>query len=166
MSLNRRSFLSLMALSLPLWAHKPTVEMTVLLDEEIGTISPLIYGHFTEHIGRLIYEGIWVGADSPISNRNGYRLDTLRALERVRNRKFTFKNLTCCCNWRWVCRNINWPSVVSQEFMHACVLSNRIYGALRFKELLVDRNRFHFRMNLRDRTLGATSHRNRQEERR
>jgi hypothetical protein len=32
----------------------------------IGTISPHIYGHFTEHIGGVIYDGIWVGGDSPI----------------------------------------------------------------------------------------------------
>ncbi len=86
MKLKRRSFLSLMALAAaaPMRAQKPAAAATVLLDQEIGRISPLIYGHFTEHIGRLIYEGVWVGADSKIPNRNGYRLDTLQSLERVR----------------------------------------------------------------------------------
>ena len=27
-----------------------------------------IYGHFSEHLGRCIYEGYWVETDSPIPN--------------------------------------------------------------------------------------------------
>lgn len=45
-----------------------------------ATISPNIYGHFAEHLGRYIDEGIWVGPDSPIPNRDGLRLDTIEAL--------------------------------------------------------------------------------------
>ena len=37
-------------------------------DVEKGTINKNIYGHFAEHLGRGIYEGIWVGEDSPIPN--------------------------------------------------------------------------------------------------
>ncbi len=36
-------------------------------------ISKYIYGHFAEHLGRCIYDGIWVGPDSSIPNINGYR---------------------------------------------------------------------------------------------
>ena len=36
-------------------------------------ISKHIYGHFAEHIGRCIYDGIWVGEDSSIPNTNGVR---------------------------------------------------------------------------------------------
>ena len=50
---------------------KPTI--TVLLDEAIGTIKPALYGHFTEHIGGVIYDGIWVGRDSKIPNIDGIR---------------------------------------------------------------------------------------------
>ena len=39
-----------------------------------------IYGQFSEHLGRCIYEGIWVGPDSPIPNVDGYRTDVLEAL--------------------------------------------------------------------------------------
>lgn len=45
----------------------------ILLDEPIGTISPDLYGHFTEHIGGVIYDGIWVGEDSRIPNQGGIR---------------------------------------------------------------------------------------------
>jgi len=49
-----------------------------------GTISPHIYGHFAEHLGRCIYEGFWVGEDSAIPNTKGIRNDVLEALRRIR----------------------------------------------------------------------------------
>ena len=33
-----------------------------------GTINKNIYGHFSEHLGRCIYQGLYVGEDSPIPN--------------------------------------------------------------------------------------------------
>ena len=36
-------------------------------------ISPHIYGHFIEHLGGVIYDGIWVGRDSKIPNIDGIR---------------------------------------------------------------------------------------------
>lgn len=35
-------------------------KIRVMINERIGDISPLIYGHFAEHIGGVIYGGIWV----------------------------------------------------------------------------------------------------------
>lgn len=49
-----------------------------------GKISRHIYGHFAEHLGRCIYEGIWVGEDSPIPNTKGIRNDVLEALKRIK----------------------------------------------------------------------------------
>ena len=54
------------------------------LGESKGSISKHIYGHFTEHLGRCIYEGIWVGKDSPIPNTDGIRNDVLNALKAMR----------------------------------------------------------------------------------
>jgi alpha-N-arabinofuranosidase len=48
-----------------------------------GTISPYIYGHFAEHLGSCIYQGIWVGPDSSIANTEGIRNDVLEALRRI-----------------------------------------------------------------------------------
>ncbi len=45
------------------------------------TIHKNIYGQFAEHLGRCIYDGIWVGPDSDIPNVNGYRKDVLEALQ-------------------------------------------------------------------------------------
>lgn len=53
-------------------------------DSGKGTINRNIYGHFSEHLGRCIYEGIWVGEDSPIPNTNGIRNDVVEALKQIR----------------------------------------------------------------------------------
>jgi alpha-L-arabinofuranosidase len=36
-------------------------------------ISPHLYGQFIEHLGGVIYDGIWVGRDSKIANIDGIR---------------------------------------------------------------------------------------------
>lgn len=41
------------------------------LNEELGIISPNIYGHFTENLGRVIYDGIWVGENSKVAKIGG-----------------------------------------------------------------------------------------------
>src|ERR1035437_3836408 len=45
------------------------------------TISKDIYGQFSEHLGRCIYEGIWVGKNSTIPNTKGVRNDVVAALK-------------------------------------------------------------------------------------
>ena len=49
-----------------------------------GTINKNIYGHFSEHLGRCIYQGYFVGKDSPIPNVNGIRKDVVEALRNIR----------------------------------------------------------------------------------
>src|SRR5688572_17416649 len=46
-------------------------------------ISKHLYGHFAEHLGRCIYEGIWVGEDSRIPNTRGIRNDVVAALKKM-----------------------------------------------------------------------------------
>jgi alpha-N-arabinofuranosidase len=48
------------------------------------TIDRHVYGHFMEHLGRCVYEGFWVGEDSPIPNTRGIRDDVVEALRRIR----------------------------------------------------------------------------------
>ncbi len=43
-----------------------------------------VYGHFAEHLGRCIYDGIWVGPNSKTPNYKGYRLDVLNALKELK----------------------------------------------------------------------------------
>ncbi len=46
-------------------------------------INKEIYGHFSEHLGRCIYEGLYVGEDSSIPNVNGMRTDVVEALKAI-----------------------------------------------------------------------------------
>lgn len=48
-----------------------------------ATINKNIYGQFMEHLGRGIYEGVWVGEGSKIANINGFRTDVLTALKEL-----------------------------------------------------------------------------------
>ena len=47
-------------------------------------IDKNIYGHFSEHLGRCIYEGIYVGEDSSIPNVKGMRKDVVNALKHIK----------------------------------------------------------------------------------
>lgn len=58
--------------------------ITVNVDQPKATISRQIYGHFAEHLGRCIYDGIWVGEDSPIPNVRGIRSDIVAALKAIK----------------------------------------------------------------------------------
>ncbi|MDR2896831.1 MAG: alpha-N-arabinofuranosidase [Propionibacteriaceae bacterium] len=42
-----------------------------------------LFGHFAEHLGRCIYDGIWVGPDSPVANIDGLRADVVEALRQL-----------------------------------------------------------------------------------
>ncbi len=52
--------------------------------KELGRINEEIYGHFAEHLGKGIYEGIYVGEKSEIPNTNGMRNDVVNALKEMR----------------------------------------------------------------------------------
>lgn len=57
--------------------------LSIRLDQPRWTINRNIYGQFSEHLGRLIYEGIWVGEGSPIPNTRGLRNDVVAALKEL-----------------------------------------------------------------------------------
>jgi alpha-N-arabinofuranosidase len=57
--------------------------LLVRLDQPRWVINRNIYGQFAEHLGRLIYEGLWVGEGSPIPNTRGLRNDVVMALKEL-----------------------------------------------------------------------------------
>ncbi len=57
--------------------------LLVRVDQAGPVINKNIYGQFAEHLGRLIYEGLWVGEDSPIPNTRGLRNDVVAALKEL-----------------------------------------------------------------------------------
>jgi len=80
----------LLALVLPLAAPASAAaqpidsRIVVRADQPGARIDPNIYGQFVEHLGRGVYEGIWVGRDSPIPNVRGIRSDVVAALRKIR----------------------------------------------------------------------------------
>ena len=56
----------------------------VLPDEVLGTISPNIYGHFVEHIGGVIYDGVWVGENSKVQNIGGIRKALIDEMRKIK----------------------------------------------------------------------------------
>ena len=56
----------------------------IILAEEIATINPDIYGHFAEHLGGVVYDGIWVGEKSRVPNIGGIRTALVDALKRIK----------------------------------------------------------------------------------
>ena len=58
-------------------------KISIYPDRVRGLIDPKVYGHFIEHLWTCIYDGIWVGLDSEISNIQGIRRDVVEALRRI-----------------------------------------------------------------------------------
>ncbi len=52
-------------------------------NQKLSKISKDIYGHFSEHLGRCVYEGLYVGENSDIPNVNGMRCDVVNALKEM-----------------------------------------------------------------------------------
>jgi alpha-N-arabinofuranosidase len=60
-----------------------SAELSIDASKPGPVINRNIYGQFSEHLGRCIYEGIWVGENSPIPNTKGYRNDVLAAIKEL-----------------------------------------------------------------------------------
>lgn len=69
------------AASLGLSASAETLDLVIEADKPGPTIHRNIYGQFAEHLGRGIYEGVWVGQKSKIPNTRGFRKDVIAALK-------------------------------------------------------------------------------------
>ena len=59
-------------------------KLIVNTGEKKSTINRNIYGHFSEHLGRCIYGGLFVGEDSAIPNVKGMRTDVVEALKHIK----------------------------------------------------------------------------------
>ena len=87
--MNRRNLLrttacvagGLMAGLRPAFAADADIEVS--LQVAGPQISPHIYGHFIEHLGGVIYDGIWVGGNSKIPNVAGIRRQFVDDMKRI-----------------------------------------------------------------------------------
>ena len=77
----KRALTLIFALALTLGATAQVKVQVYETATDQPRIPAEIYGQFSEHLGRCIYEGIWVGKDSKIPNKDGYRTDVVKALK-------------------------------------------------------------------------------------
>lgn len=106
--IDRREFLGGTALALgglafglPRSSRAADSRIEVLLNEPIGTINPNIYGHFIEHLGAVVYDGIWVGENSKIPNIDGIRKDLIEALKRIKAPLFRYPGGCFADSYDW-----------------------------------------------------------------
>jgi alpha-N-arabinofuranosidase len=68
------------------WAQSKSVDsrIEVLTGEPLGTISPDLYGHFTENLSGVVYDGVWVGANSKVPNVNGIRKELIDEMRKIK----------------------------------------------------------------------------------
>ena len=115
------------------------ISMVINADDRLGHISPEIYGHFSEHLGRCIYNGIYVGENSPIPNTDGIRNDIIEALRNIKAPVFRWPGGCFAEEYHWQdgigekslrrkIVNTNWGGVTednsfgTHEFMRFCEL--------------------------------------------
>jgi alpha-N-arabinofuranosidase len=90
MKVGRREFLGsaliagTTALLAPRGAQGADSKIDVLVNEPIGTINPDIYGHFVEHLGGVVYDGIWVGENSKVPNIGGIRRELVEYMKKIK----------------------------------------------------------------------------------
>ena len=86
--MERRDFLRMAAaaaalVAAPRTSRAATARVDVLINEPIGTIVPDLYGHFTEHLGGVIYDGVWVGEGSKVPNTQGIRQAVIDGMKKL-----------------------------------------------------------------------------------
>ena len=107
------------------------------VDKKLSHINPEVQGHFSEHLGRCIYEGIYVGENSDIPNVNGMRTDVVEALKEMKVPVLRWPGGCFADEYHWMdgigdkskrkkMINTNWGGVVednsfgTHEFMELC----------------------------------------------
>jgi alpha-N-arabinofuranosidase len=87
-SRRRRLVLGLAMLAAAPAAQPATAADTVAVVVDASKPGPKIdrnlFGQFAEHLGQGVYEGVWVGPDSPIPNTRGIRNDVVAALKALK----------------------------------------------------------------------------------
>src|SRR2546428_2057794 len=72
------------ALLAPSTTKAAAANIEVLINEPIGTIAPEIYSHFIEHLGGVVYDGVWVGEKSSIPNIGGIRSALVEQMRKIK----------------------------------------------------------------------------------
>ncbi len=80
----KKSFCLVLLVLISLHAQLQDLKATIKIDLErqVGHVDSLLYGNFTEHLGRCIYGGIY-DPTSTHSNADGFRLDVIGATKNL-----------------------------------------------------------------------------------
>ena len=90
MTPSRREFLQTLAATGPLWRSRrgrparPTRASTSCSTSRSAPLRPSCYGHFAEHLGGVVYDGIWVGENSAVPNDYGIRRRSPSELKHIK----------------------------------------------------------------------------------
>src|SRR4051794_6915531 len=76
-------FFTYMLVMTAAYSSAQTVELTIDTSSR-ATISRHIYGHFSEHLGRCIYDGFWVNENLNVPKKDRIRLDIVEALKKIK----------------------------------------------------------------------------------
>jgi alpha-N-arabinofuranosidase len=57
--------------------------MNINVNDAKTTVNRNIYGHFSEHLGRCIYDGFWVDEKMNVPKKDRIRLDVVEALRKI-----------------------------------------------------------------------------------
>ncbi|VUC25064.1 unnamed protein product [Clonostachys rosea] len=67
----------------------------------IADVNPLIYGGFTEHMGRCIYGGLYEPDNKELSDENGFRWDVISYFKELRVPVVRYPGGNFCASYRW-----------------------------------------------------------------
>jgi len=65
-----------------LCAQTPPARIKIDIDRQIGEVDALLFGNFAEHLGRMIYGGIF-DEGNPLSDSDGFRKDVMEAVRKL-----------------------------------------------------------------------------------
>ena len=120
-------------------AHSQQASVRLISTEPGPVISRHIYGHFSEHLGRCIYDGFWVSDTSTLPRNDRIRLDIVEALKKIRIPNLRWPGGCFADEYHWrdgigpreqrpKMINTNWGNVMednsfgTHEFLELCQL--------------------------------------------
>ncbi len=82
-------------------AQAPQARIKIDIDRTIGEVHPHLFGNFAEHLGRMIYGGIYEEG-SPLSDADGFRKDVMEAVKalNVTILRYPGGNFVSGYNWK------------------------------------------------------------------
>ncbi len=101
-----------------------------------GHINPELQGHFSEHLGRCIYEGIYVGEHSDIPNVNSMRVDVVEALKEINVPVLRWPGGCFADEYHW--KDGIGPKETRKKMINThwgCVVEDNSFGTHEFMEL-------------------------------